>query len=317
MGGEYRVLLSNYADPEQASVTLPSPFNHVGGNFNFEYLTADGQIASLTRTNAQRGVNAAGMLLGGGLYWIRPGASLTPAYAQKYLALYSQNDWRPTAKLTINLGLRYEIQPGPTERFDRMSAWDLDATSPYGTQGAIAFPGVDGYSRNMWDTTYDNFGPRLGAAYQVNDKPSSAAASASPTCRATPASSRARRIMAPRTSPRVCRSCRTARIRAACPWAASRIPCRWRRRSAPTRCAADLRHRRSAVRARLQERALDAVQCVRRADALFDTYLLSIGYSASVSRDLINRAFPVQNLQSVSPDVLADWRDQYIARTAR
>ena len=127
MGGEYRVLLSNYADPEQASVALPSPFNQVGGNFNFEYLTADGQVASLTRTNAQRGVNGAGMLLGAGLCWIRPGASLTPAYAQKYFAIYSQNDWRPTAKLTINLGLRYEVQPGPTERFDRMSAWDLDA----------------------------------------------------------------------------------------------------------------------------------------------------------------------------------------------
>ena len=42
-GLEYRVLLSNYADPEQASVALPSPTQHVGGNFNFEYLTADGR----------------------------------------------------------------------------------------------------------------------------------------------------------------------------------------------------------------------------------------------------------------------------------
>ena len=34
-------------------------------------------------------------------------------------------------------------------------------------RGAIAFPGVDGYSRNLWDTTYDNWGPRVGAAYQL------------------------------------------------------------------------------------------------------------------------------------------------------
>ena len=169
-GLEFRNLLSNYADPEQASVVLPSPFHHVGGNFNFEYVTANGGVASLTRTNAQRGINAAGPLLGGGLWWIRPGANVLPAFSQKYFAVYSQNDWRATQKLTINLGLRYEIQPGPTERYDRMSAWDLEATSAFGTQGAIAFPGVDGYSRNLWDTTYDNWGPRVGAAYQLNDR---------------------------------------------------------------------------------------------------------------------------------------------------
>ena len=44
------------------------------------------------------------------------------------------------------------------------------AQSAFGTPGAIAFPGVDGYSRNLWDTTYDNWGPRLGAAYQWNEK---------------------------------------------------------------------------------------------------------------------------------------------------
>ena len=69
-----------------------------------------------------------------------------------------------SSKLTLNLGLRWELQPGPTERFNRMSAWDFEATNAFGTKGAIAFPGVDGYSRNLWDTTYDNWGPRVGAA---------------------------------------------------------------------------------------------------------------------------------------------------------
>jgi hypothetical protein len=169
-GVEYRNLLSNYADPEQASVVLPSPFHHVGGNFNFEYVTANGGVASLTRTNAQRGINAAGPLVGGGLWWIRPGANVLPAFSQKYFAVYSQNDWRASQRLTINLGVRYEIQPGPTERYNRMSAWDLEATSAFGTQGALAFPGVDGYSRNLWDTEYNNWGPRVGAAYQLSDR---------------------------------------------------------------------------------------------------------------------------------------------------
>ena len=169
-GVEFRNLLSNYWDLEQASVAMPSPFAHSGGNFNFQYTTASGGVASLVTTNAQRGVNAAAMLLGTGVWWIRPGANVQPALSQKYFAVYSQNDWRASSKLTINLGLRWELQPGPTERFNRMSAWDFEATNAFGTKGAIAFPGVDGYSRNLWDTTYDNWGPRVGAAYSVNDR---------------------------------------------------------------------------------------------------------------------------------------------------
>ena len=49
-----------------------------------------------------------------------------------------------------------------------MSSWDFTEQNAFGTQGAIAFPGVDGYSRNLWDTDYDNWGPRIGAAYQLN-----------------------------------------------------------------------------------------------------------------------------------------------------
>jgi trimeric autotransporter adhesin len=312
MGGEYRVLLSNYADPEQASVALPSPNNHAGGNFNFEYLTADGQIASLTRTNAQRGVNAAGLLLGAGLYWIRPGASLTPAYAQKYFAIYSQNDWRPTAKLTINLGLRYEIQPGPTERFDRMSSWDLNAASPYGTQGAIAFPGVGGYSRNMWDTTYNNIGPRLGAAYQLNNEtvirggfgitylPSNTGFFSGPTDYGSANFSAGVQQLPYGTNPRGI----PARFSDPVPIA----PAIGGNPDAPqiygigeARFARDFKNGRSMQWNLFVERTF------------FDTYLVSIGYSASASRNLINRAFPIQNLQSIPADVLAGWRDQYIA----
>ena len=159
-GLEFRNLLSHYDDPEEASVAMPSANAHQGGNFNFEYATASGGVASIVNTNAQRGVNGAAMLLGTGVWWIRPGANVAPDFSQKYFAVYSQNDWRATSKLTINLGLRWEVQPGPTERYNRMSSWDFTTQSAFGTPGAIAFPGVDGYSRNLWDTTYDNWGPR-------------------------------------------------------------------------------------------------------------------------------------------------------------
>ena len=41
--------------------------------------------------------------------------------------------------------------------------------------------------------------------------------------------------------------------------------------------------------------------------------MASIGYSASVSRNLHNRSFPIQNLQSIDPALLSQWRDQFIA----
>jgi trimeric autotransporter adhesin len=47
--------------------------------------------------------------------------------------------------------------------------------------------------------------------------------------------------------------------------------------------------------------------------ALGARWMASIGYSASVSRNLHNRSFPIQNLQSIDPALLSQWRDQFIA----
>ena len=47
--------------------------------------------------------------------------------------------------------------------------------------------------------------------------------------------------------------------------------------------------------------------------SLFKNWMASIGYTASVSRNLFNRSYPIQNLQSIPADTLAQWRDQYIA----
>jgi len=168
-GMEARNLLSNYQDAEEQSAQIASSYYHVGGNFNFQYATASGGVGSLVTSNAQRGVNAAALLLGAPSWFIRPGSNVPPAFSQKYFAFYTQNDWRASAKLTLNIGMRWDLQPGPTERYGRMSAVDLTKSNPFGSSGAVAFPGTSGYSRNLWDTTYDNWGPRFGAAYQLNE----------------------------------------------------------------------------------------------------------------------------------------------------
>jgi trimeric autotransporter adhesin len=312
-GLEYRNLLSNYHDPEQGSVAMPSPFAHQGGNFNFEYVTASGGVANLVSTNAQRGVNAAGMLLGTGVWWIRPGANVTPALSQKYFAVYSQNDWRATSKLTVNLGLRWEVQPGPTERFDRMSSLDLTTETSFDTQGRIAFPGADGYSRNLWDTTYDNFGPRVGAAYQWNDKtvvrggfgitylPTNTGYFSGPTDYGSANFSGGVIQRAYGTNP-----AGVPVIRFSDP-----VPI------SPAIGGDETNPGVYGIGEARFDRHLENGQArqwnvfVER--ALGSRWMASIGYSASFSKNLHNRSFPIQNTQSIDPAILSQWRDQFIA----
>jgi hypothetical protein len=168
-GAEYRVLLSNYRDFEEASAEIASCCANVGGNYTFQYVNAAGGSTAQNSSTLQNGINGAALLAGENVWWIRPGANVTPALAQKYFALYSQNDWRATSKLTINLGLRWDLQPGPTERYNRFSAYDFTKSNPFGSLGAIAFPGSNGYSRNLWDTEWHDFGPRVGAAYRITN----------------------------------------------------------------------------------------------------------------------------------------------------
>ena len=312
-GTEYRNLLSHYADPEQASVAIPSPTAHTGGNFNFEYVTANGSVAQQTRINAQRGVNGAALLLGAGLWTIRPGANVLPHFSQKYFAVYSQNDWRPTPNLTLNLGLRWELQPGPTERENRMSAWDFTKANPFGTQGAVAFPGVDGYSRNLWDTEYDNWGPRIGAAYSVDPKtvvrggfgitylPSNTGYFSGPTDYGSPNFSGGVSQIPYGTNPR---GVVAGRFSDPSPIvnAVGGDP------AAPqvygigeSRFTRQFENGRSTQWNVFVERSIGA------------DWTASAGYTASLSRHLLNRSFPIQNLQSIDPAVLASWRDQYIA----
>jgi trimeric autotransporter adhesin len=162
-GGTYRMLLSNYIDVDN-SVSIVT-----NETFTRQQVTATGGTAGAITDPTTQGYSIASIALGAGNLTVSPGFTLRLALAQQYYALYSQNDWRATDKLTLNLGLRWDVQPGPTDRFNRLSTLDLSAKDPlFGTQGAIVFPGRTTSDRHMWKTDYKNFGPRLGAAYQLN-----------------------------------------------------------------------------------------------------------------------------------------------------
>ncbi|MGH9970822.1 MAG: TonB-dependent receptor domain-containing protein [Pyrinomonadaceae bacterium] len=164
-GGTYRVLLSNYIDPDD-SIQI-----RTGAEFTRKFINFDGGAAGLPTTDARdNGFGLASILLGAGSTTVTQGFAVRLALAQKYLALFSQNDWRVTNRMTVNLGLRWDVQPGPTERFNHMSSIDLNAKEPlFNTPGALVYPGNTTPRRNLWETDYKNFGPRFGIAWQATD----------------------------------------------------------------------------------------------------------------------------------------------------
>lgn len=90
---------------------------------------------------------------------------------QKNLALFVQDDYRATPKLTLNLGLRWDFNFRGHEQAGRWQNFDLTAQNPlWGTYpGAWDFATSSGQSFETSED-YRQFGPRLGGAYALNPK---------------------------------------------------------------------------------------------------------------------------------------------------
>jgi len=109
------------------------------------------------------------------------GISQPTAGKETYRALYFGDTWKATNKLTLNLGLRYELPGTWSERHDRLDYFDPKATSAAvtGCGGAAGSPcrgdvflvksGIDS-GRTALPLNKKEWSPRLGVAYAVNLK---------------------------------------------------------------------------------------------------------------------------------------------------
>ena len=90
-------------------------------------------------------------------------------------ALFAQDEWRMTKRLTLSYGLRWEGNAAPYEPNGTASGFDPTVANPVagGRLGALVFAGTGtgrSGSRALSDGWWKGFGPRLGAAYQTTPK---------------------------------------------------------------------------------------------------------------------------------------------------
>ncbi len=153
--------------------------DYAGGRLEFDrgFTRADYLVQ-----DALSGNSVASLLLGypsGG----RIDNKVGPYYQTVYYAPWVQDDIKLTRRLTVNLGLRWDFNLPPSERFNRMNrGFFADAVNPissridqkafpgYKVNGGIGFAGVSGLPRTPFDADYNNIQPRAGAAFQLNSK---------------------------------------------------------------------------------------------------------------------------------------------------
>ncbi len=141
------------------------------GNFSFNQAQTGGPRAD-TPTS---GLAMASFLLGyasGGSVETDTGVSIQNFYS----AVFFQDDYRVTSKLTLNLGLRWEYQTPVTERYNRTTrGFAYGTPSPLkvpglNLTGGLIYAGVNGQPSGLYNSEWNDWGPRIGLAYSYNTK---------------------------------------------------------------------------------------------------------------------------------------------------
>lgn len=160
------------------------PHNASSGSFAFSTNWTRGPFDN--SPGSPKGQGLASMLFGlptGG------GVDRKDSFAQQSstYSVFFQDDWSVTRRLTLNLGVRYELEGPLTERFNRtVSGYDYAVQNPLNDQvraryalnpiaeipvqqfnlmGGLQFPGTTGQPRTLWRRDKNNIMPRFGFAF--------------------------------------------------------------------------------------------------------------------------------------------------------
>ena len=150
--------------------------------FGADYRTsADGDLYSpsgggfFTFTPAGASTNTAAGSLANLLFGVVDSASRLETEQLYSLAwsfgAYAQDDWHFNSKLTINYGLRWDVDSPRYLSNNRQNSFSETEINPVSnTPGVITFAGINGQSRYANDFDDVLFGPRLGFAYAPADR---------------------------------------------------------------------------------------------------------------------------------------------------
>jgi len=145
------------------------------GGFNFAFsgsaMGGTGFVGPNTPVTIPGGTgSAAASFLFGNIDFVNFGFPIEQAYRWKQFGLYAQDDWRVTPKLTLNVGLRYDLQIPRSDANGHVSTMNPTLPNPSagGLPGAYEFfgkgPGRNGRNR-LGDIDYKGWQPRFGFAY--------------------------------------------------------------------------------------------------------------------------------------------------------
>ena len=116
-----------------------------------------------------QGATIASFLFGQPVFFLQGGGDFSRGLRGHGFDLYAQDTWKVTSRVTLNLGLRYQVSSPYTEIRNRQNLWIPGRQSvvfPSAPTGLL-YPGDPGVPGGLIPTEWNAFAPRVGVAWDV------------------------------------------------------------------------------------------------------------------------------------------------------